>query len=369
MKLLWVATKSPWPARDGGRRLLAESLAALAGAGVRATLVAPAEPGADSRRARADLRAAPGRGATRGPPRELGACGRHRRAADARPPPLAGARARGRGARRRTRLRPGRRRAAPRPGGDSAGAPARCAGAAARAERRERPLARRGRARSGSARDRLRPRGAASGRARGRGARRLRRRRGALGRGRGGLARLAGARARVLAIPPPFPALLPAGSLSLPGAPSLVLFGSRGWLPNVDAERSAARRSGPRSGRDCPGRSCTASAPARRPARPAPAWSTTRRRTTAPTPSRPARSCCCRSGWRAASGCACSRPGRAACRWWRPARRPRGSQVEPGRQALIADGAEELAAARRAAGRRARPRRAPVRGGSGAARR
>jgi DNA ligase (NAD+) len=35
VKLLWVATKSPWPARDGGRLLLAESLAALAAAGVR----------------------------------------------------------------------------------------------------------------------------------------------------------------------------------------------------------------------------------------------------------------------------------------------------------------------------------------------
>lgn len=41
MRLLWIATKAPWPPRDGGRLLLAESLAALAAQGVRITLVAP----------------------------------------------------------------------------------------------------------------------------------------------------------------------------------------------------------------------------------------------------------------------------------------------------------------------------------------
>ncbi len=41
MRLLWIATKAPWPPRDGGRLLLAESLAALAARGVRTTLVAP----------------------------------------------------------------------------------------------------------------------------------------------------------------------------------------------------------------------------------------------------------------------------------------------------------------------------------------
>ena len=29
MRVLWIATKAPWPTRDGGRLLLAETLAAL----------------------------------------------------------------------------------------------------------------------------------------------------------------------------------------------------------------------------------------------------------------------------------------------------------------------------------------------------
>lgn len=45
MRLLWIATKPPWPPRDGGRLLLAESLAALAAQGVRITLVAPVSRG------------------------------------------------------------------------------------------------------------------------------------------------------------------------------------------------------------------------------------------------------------------------------------------------------------------------------------
>jgi hypothetical protein len=41
LKLLWVATKSPWPAIDGGRVLLAQTLTALAAQGADVTLVAP----------------------------------------------------------------------------------------------------------------------------------------------------------------------------------------------------------------------------------------------------------------------------------------------------------------------------------------
>ncbi|MEO8275467.1 MAG: glycosyltransferase [Thermoanaerobaculia bacterium] len=41
MRLLWIATKAPWPPRDGGRLLLFQSLAALAARGTRVTLVAP----------------------------------------------------------------------------------------------------------------------------------------------------------------------------------------------------------------------------------------------------------------------------------------------------------------------------------------
>ncbi|MFN7941431.1 MAG: glycosyltransferase [Thermoanaerobaculia bacterium] len=47
MQLLWIATKSPWPPRDGGRLLLLETLGALTGVNARIVLVAPcAERGA-----------------------------------------------------------------------------------------------------------------------------------------------------------------------------------------------------------------------------------------------------------------------------------------------------------------------------------
>jgi hypothetical protein len=50
MQPLVIATKAPWPPADGGRLLLWHTLQGLAGAGVRATLVAPVDP------ARHDLR-------------------------------------------------------------------------------------------------------------------------------------------------------------------------------------------------------------------------------------------------------------------------------------------------------------------------
>ena len=43
MKILVLATKAPWPPRDGGRLLLAHTLAGLAEAGLRPTLIAPFE--------------------------------------------------------------------------------------------------------------------------------------------------------------------------------------------------------------------------------------------------------------------------------------------------------------------------------------
>ena len=45
MNILVVATKAPWPAIDGGRVLLLNTLQALAAAGCRLTLVAPVDPG------------------------------------------------------------------------------------------------------------------------------------------------------------------------------------------------------------------------------------------------------------------------------------------------------------------------------------
>jgi len=46
MKILLVATKAPWPPIDGGRFLLLNTLEALAAAGCRLTLVAPVDPAA-----------------------------------------------------------------------------------------------------------------------------------------------------------------------------------------------------------------------------------------------------------------------------------------------------------------------------------
>jgi len=55
VRLLWIATKSPWPPRDGGRLLLLETLRALAGSGVSLTLVAPSPGSGDAGAARAAL--------------------------------------------------------------------------------------------------------------------------------------------------------------------------------------------------------------------------------------------------------------------------------------------------------------------------
>lgn len=55
MRLLWIATKCPWPPRDGGRLLLLETFRALAGAGCDITLVAPRPPAAEAGAANAAL--------------------------------------------------------------------------------------------------------------------------------------------------------------------------------------------------------------------------------------------------------------------------------------------------------------------------
>ena len=47
MRILWVGTKPPWPATDGGRLLAAVTLEALAQAGHELSLVAPFDPGGD----------------------------------------------------------------------------------------------------------------------------------------------------------------------------------------------------------------------------------------------------------------------------------------------------------------------------------
>lgn len=56
MKILWVATKPPWPLADGGRLVQWHTIAALAGAGAEITLVAPADPGLERESMVASLR-------------------------------------------------------------------------------------------------------------------------------------------------------------------------------------------------------------------------------------------------------------------------------------------------------------------------
>lgn len=47
LRLLWVATKLPWPPHDGGRLVQATTIEALAAAGVEITVVSPADPDTD----------------------------------------------------------------------------------------------------------------------------------------------------------------------------------------------------------------------------------------------------------------------------------------------------------------------------------
>jgi hypothetical protein len=51
------------------------------------------------------------------------------------------------------------------------------------------------------------------------------------------LRELGGGRGEVIVIPPPFPSELPAGDIALSGEPPVVLLASAGWLPNRDADR------------------------------------------------------------------------------------------------------------------------------------
>ncbi len=239
MKLLWVATKSPWPARDGGRLLLAESLAALAAAGVRATLVAPAESGDDEAAAGLERICEPRLVATRLAGRVASGL-----RSVATGEPLALARHRWPALAREVAALAAERDfdlvVAEQLHALAATAPARGRGVPLllRAQNVESDLWR-------GAADLARGLRAA---ALAREARRLAARESeALSDCAGivalssedaaALGRLSGGRARVTAIPPPFPAQLPAGGAPLAGAPALVLFGSRGWLPNLDAER------------------------------------------------------------------------------------------------------------------------------------
>ncbi len=77
LTVLVVATKAPWPAVDGGRFLLLNTLQALAAAGCRVTLVAPADPDAlrsPAGRPRASPRSVPPRWSRRLPCRRSPPC-------------------------------------------------------------------------------------------------------------------------------------------------------------------------------------------------------------------------------------------------------------------------------------------------------
>lgn len=237
LRILWVATKCPEPPVDGGRRLLAESLAALAPTGTEITLVAPADGGADAAERLAPW-CEPQLVATRitGPLRaglraaatgEPWALVRHRWPALAREVERLVA------ARRFDVVVAEQLQAA------AAAAPARAAGVplVLRAQNVESALW------SGAAKL---ARGVAAV-ALAREARRLAAREGealagaaavvALSAADGGaLAKLARGGACIEVVPPPFPSDLPPGPERLGGEPALVLFGSP-WEPNREGER------------------------------------------------------------------------------------------------------------------------------------
>jgi len=236
LRILWVATKCPLPPIDGGRRLLAESLAALAPAGARVTLVAPAASGADGGElaplctprlveTRIAGRIAAGlRAAATGEPWSLV---RHRW------PALAAE------AGRLAASEPFDLVVAEQLQAAAAAAPARVAGLPLllRAQNVESALW------TGAARLARGPAALALARE----ARRLAEREGRALAGADGvvalsrddaaaLATLARGGARIEVVPPPFPSRLPLGREALEGSPALVLFGSR-WEPNREGER------------------------------------------------------------------------------------------------------------------------------------
>jgi hypothetical protein len=244
LRLLWIATKAPWPPRDGGRLLLFETLSALAAFGIRITLVAPVGRG-EGAAAEAALRAVcePRLVATRPRPRLLAAISasvsqrpyslaRHVRPALERQVALELSREAG--------SDPFDRVVAEQLQSFAQSAPAIGAGVPRllRAQNVESDLWRQlGEASRGFARSLLL-----------REATRLARMERAAVEGASltvalsaadgdRLRELAPRGARVEVLPPPFPDALPAAEQRLAGAPALVLFGSAGWEPNRRAER------------------------------------------------------------------------------------------------------------------------------------
>jgi hypothetical protein len=256
LRLLWIATKSPSPPVDGGRLLLCETLAALAAAGAKITLVAPVA--ARERAAASEALSAWCR------PELVEAAPRSKAAAALRS--LATGRAwsvvrhdsralRGAVAREIARRRPDLV-VAEQLQAFAPGAPAARAGIPRllRAQNVESDLWRQ-----------LAARMRGGGRALvAREARRLARaERKALVEAAAtvalssedalAFAALAGGDApRIEVLPPPFPGELPSGTARLDGGPALALFGSAGWEPNRRAERRFLAETWPKLRRELP---------------------------------------------------------------------------------------------------------------------
>ena len=242
MNLLFVATKAPWPPIDGGRLLLARTLEALAALGHRATLVAPVEEGVDRAAVAEALAPCCRPRLVTAPPRRALATLAY---AWARSEPFSIVRhalpavrnevERALAEERFDLIHAEQLQALPQALGGAArrGLPVvlRAQNVEsdlwfASAHRREGVLAR---WLGGEGRRLARWEGEALGRVAATvaiselDAERLR--------------SLGGPGARVHVAPVPFPLTLPAGATELPGAPAVVVLGSRGWLPNRDGTR------------------------------------------------------------------------------------------------------------------------------------
>jgi len=259
VKLLWIATKAPWPPIDGGRRLLADTLRALAEVGHPTTLVAPIDP----RRFDVEETA-----------RELTAICRPE-LVPAVPRGLSGAVLRSLAAGRplsieRHDLPVVGRRAAELAAGESfdvvvaeqlqALSAAERAAAQAdlpvvlRAQNVESDLWRTSAERAGPfggwlLRREARRLAAWEGRAVARAAATAALTREDAER----LALLAGSERSIHAVPPPFPSRLPPADLPLPGEPAVAILGSRGWRPNVEGARWFLAEVWPRVRSELPG--------------------------------------------------------------------------------------------------------------------
>jgi len=246
VRLLWIATKPPWPPIDGGRLVQELTLRALRDAGVEVSLVAPVAAG---EAAECSQRLA---GLCTPHLVELPAAGLGRLGVAALRPgmPLTVARHRQPAVAERVAevLAAGRfdvvhaeqLQALPQAPADRDGPPV-----VLRAQNVESDLWLQAARHAGLARPAVRWEARRLAAWEGRAVRRVAAAVALTARDAARLRDLAGAGARVTAVPAPFPARLPVGPEPLPGAPAVVLLGSGSWPPNRDAERWFVRRAWP----------------------------------------------------------------------------------------------------------------------------